>query len=132
MINPSFPITNYKIVSAIRNEIASRLDIDSLQEILASHWKPYLDNLHVCMTDATCYESHMRFSTDMKLLRESLEWLYRYICRHCGELGIRRPRNKYKSVAESYLSYCKKRKRKASRTRMLKRRIIRLLEKLLI
>ena len=84
MINPSLPITNYKIVSAIRNEIASRLDIDSLQEVLASHWKPYLDSLHVCMTDATCYESHMRFPTDMKLLWESLEWLYRYICRHCS------------------------------------------------
>ena len=130
MINPSFPITNYKIVSAIRNEIASRLDIDSFQEILASHWKPYLDNLHVCMTDATCYESHMRFPTDMKLLWESLEWLYRHICRHCRDLGIRRPRNKYADVATSYLSYCKKRKRKASRTRMLKRRMIRLLEKL--
>ena len=135
MIDPSFPMTNYKMVSAIRNEIASRLDIDSLQEVLASHWKPYLDNLHVCMTDATCYESHMRFPTDMKLLWESLEWLYRQICRHCGELGIRRPRSKYRNVAESYLSYCKKRKRKArkaSRTRMLKRRMIRLLEKLLI
>ena len=132
MINPSFPITNYKIVSAIRNEIASRLDVDSLQEVLASHWKPYLDSLHICMTDATCYESHMRYPTDMKLLWESLEWLYRYICRHCVELGIRRPRNKYRNVAESYLSYCKKRKRKASRTRMLKRRMIRLLEKLLI
>ena len=83
MIDPSSPITNYKIVSAIRNEIASRLKIDSLQEVLASHWKSYLDNLHVCMTDATCYESHMRFPTDMKLLRESIEWLYRYICRHC-------------------------------------------------
>ena len=70
MIAPSFPITNYKIVSAIRNEMASRLDIDSLQEVLASHWKPYLENLHVCMTDATCYESHMRFPTDMKLLFE--------------------------------------------------------------
>ena len=68
MIPPSLPITNFKIVSAIRNEIASRLDIDSFQELLASHWKPYLDNLHVCMTDATCYESHMRFPTDMKLL----------------------------------------------------------------
>jgi len=132
MINPSFPITNYKIVSAIRNEIASRLDVDSLQEVLASHWKPYLDSLHVCMTDATCYESHMRFPTDMKLLWESLEWLYRQICLHCRDLGIRRPRNKYADVAKSYLSYCKKRKRKASRTRMLKRRMIRLLEKLLI
>ncbi len=74
----------------------------------------------------------MRFPTDMKLLWESLEWLYRQICRHCRELGIRRPRNKYAYVADVYLSYCKKRKRKASRTRMLKRRMIRLLEKLLI
>ena len=132
MIDPSFPITNYKIVSAIRNEMAARLDIESLQEILAAHWKPYLENLHVCMTDATCYESHMRFPTDMKLLWESIEWLHRHICRHCKELGIRRPRNKYADVAASYLSYSKKRKRKASRTRMLKRRMIRLLEKLLI
>ena len=132
MIDPVFPITNYKIVSAIRNEIAPLLEIDSLQEILATHWKPYLKNLHVCMTDATCYESHMRFPTDMKLLWESIEWLYRHICRHCMDLGIRRPRNKYSDVSESYLSYCKKRKRKASRTRMLKRRMIRLLEKLII
>ena len=132
LIDPAFPVTNYKIVSAIGNEIASRFDIDSLQEILATHWKPYLKNLHVCMTDATCYESHMRFPTDMKLLWESIEWLYRHICRHCMDLGISRPRNKYADVSESYLSYCKKRKRKASRTRMLKRRMIRLLEKLIV
>ena len=93
MIDPSFPITNYKIVSAIRNEIAARLYIESLQEILATHWKPYLENLHVCMTDATCYKSHMRFPTDMKLLWKCLEWLYRHICRNCKELGMRRPRN---------------------------------------
>ena len=132
MIAPSCPITNYKIISAVRNEIASRLDIDFLQGILASHWKPYLENLHVCMTDITCYESHMRFPTDMKLLWERIEWLYRHICQHCRDLGIRRPRNKYTDVAVSYLSYCKKRKRKASRTKMLKRRMIRLLEKLII
>ena len=88
--------------------------------------------MHDCMTDATCYESHMRFPTDMKLLWESIEWLYRHICRHCMDLGIRRPRNKYSDVSESYLSYCKKRKRKSSRTRILKRRMIRLLEKLII
>ena len=117
MIDPSFPMTNYKIVCAIRNEIASLLDVDSLQEILASQWKPYLENLHVCMTDATCYESHMRFPTGMKLLRESIEWLYSHICRHCMDLGIGRPRNKYADVAKAYLSYCKKRNRKASRTR---------------
>ena len=110
MIAPSSSITNFKIFSTIRNEIASRIDIDSLQKVLASHWKPYLDNLHVCMTDATCYESHMRFSTDMKLLWESIEWLYRHICGHCRELSIRRPRNKYADMSESYLSYARKEK----------------------
>ena len=127
LIDPFFSITNYKIVSSIRNEIASRFNIDSLQEILASPWKPYLYNLHVCMTDTTCYECHMRFPTDIKLLRECLEWLYRYICRHCGYLGISRPRNKYADVSEAYLCYCKKRKRKASRRRILKRHMLRLL-----
>jgi hypothetical protein len=63
MIAPAFPITNYKIVSTIRNEMALRLDIESLQEILAIYWKPYLENLHVCMIDTICYESHMRFPT---------------------------------------------------------------------
>lgn len=47
-------------------------------------------------------------------------------------MGIRRPRNKYRDAAESYLLYCKKRKRKVSRTRMLKQRMIRLFERLLI
>ena len=68
----------------------------------------------------------------MKLLWKCFEWLYRQICRHSREVGIRRPRNKYADVADAYLSYCKKRERKASRTRMPKRRMIRLLEKLLI
>ena len=44
----------------------------------------------------------------------------KHICRHCSDLVIRRPRNKYTDVAASYLSYCKKRKRKASKIRMLK------------
>ena len=68
----------------------------------------------------------------MKLLWESIVWLHRHICRHCKILSIRRPRNKYTDVLTAYLSYCKKRKRKVSRTRMLKRRIIKLLEKLLV
>ena len=71
-IDPLHPLTNLKIVSAIRQELADRLDIESLQPILADHWKPYLENLHVCMTDATCYESHLRFPIDVKLLWEVL------------------------------------------------------------
>lgn len=130
-IDPLHPLTNYKIVSAIRGELSRNLDMDSFQQILCEHWKPYLENLHVCMTDATCYESYLRFPTDVKLLWESVEWLYRWICKHCSQLHIRRPRNKYDDVHRAYLSYSKKRKRKASHTRMLKRRLLHLLEKLI-
>lgn len=58
--------------------------------------------------------------------------LYRYIYRHCRKHGIRSTRSKYRNEAESYLSYCKKRKRKASRTRTLKHRITRLPERFFI
>ena len=83
-----------------------------------------LRDKNVFMTDATCYESHLRYSTNMKLLWESVEWLHRQIIKQCGELHIRRPRNKFDDVSRVYLSYFKKRKRKNSRTRMLKRRLL--------
>ena len=43
---------HYQMFYGIRNEMASRFDIGSLRKIPASHWKPYLDNLQVCMTNA--------------------------------------------------------------------------------
>ena len=130
-IDPLHPLTNPKIVSAIRQELADRLDIESLQAILADHWKPYLENLHVCMTDATCYESHLRFPTDVKLLWEGIVWLHRHLCKHCRTLYIQRPRNKYLDVSRAYLAYSKLRKRRKSQTRMITRRLLQLLEKLL-
>jgi len=72
-IHPKSPLTNSKIVSDIRVEIASLLDIDSAQQALADHWRPYLENLHVCMIDATCYETDMRtFSNQEKLTKIQL------------------------------------------------------------
>ncbi|MEG2639825.1 MAG: transposase [Clostridiales bacterium] len=37
-IDPLYPLTNYKIVSAIRQELSEKLDIDSLQQILCEYW----------------------------------------------------------------------------------------------
>ena len=132
-IHPLRPLTNFKIVSDIRVEIASLLDIDSAQQVLASHWKPYLRNLHVCMTDATCYESYMRYPTNVKLLWESVRWLHTRLSDFCAILHQRLPRNKFNDVSKVYLSYSKKRKNnvKKSRKRMLVRRLLHLLEKLL-
>ena len=130
-IDPLHSLTNSKIVSAIRQELAEHLDIESLQLILAEDWKPYLENLHVCMTDATCYESHLHFPTDVKLLWEGIVWLHRHLCKHCRTLHIQRPLNKYLDVSRAYLAYSKLRKRRKSQPSMIKRRLLQLLEKLL-
>lgn len=130
-INPLSPLDNYKIVSGIRCELARNLDIDSLQRVLATYWKPYLKDAHVLMSDATCYESDMRFPTDIKLLWESVEWLHRQLKRLVREFGLRMPRNKYDKQSKRYRIYSKKRKRKVAETRVLKRSLLHLLGKLI-
>jgi hypothetical protein len=130
-INPLNPLTNYKIVSAIRCEIAKKLDMNSSQQILARHWKPYLANLSVMLTDATCYESFIRFPTDVKLLWEAVEWLHCQLKSTVKMLKIRMPRSKYSKQSKRYRIYSKKRKHTQSETRVLKRSLLHLLGKLI-
>jgi len=131
LINPLNPLTNFKIVSEIRCEIGRKLDIDSLQEILSSHWKPYLENISVMMTDATCYESSIRFPTDVKILWEGVDWVYHQLKFVVKSLGGRMPRCKYDKQRLRYRTYSKKRKRTQSDTRVLKRSLLHLLGKLI-
>jgi len=37
-------LTNYKIVSQIRTELAQKLSIDKIQEIFYQYWKPYMSH----------------------------------------------------------------------------------------
>ena len=130
-INPLNPLSNFKIVSEIRCELSKKLDIDSLQQILASHWKPYLEHTSVMMTDATCYESAMRYPTDVKILWECVDWIYRQLKVIVKSLKIRIPRSKYDKQSRRYHSYCKKRKPDRSETVVLKRSLLHLLDKLI-
>jgi hypothetical protein len=130
-INPLNPLTNFKIISEIRCEIGKKMNIDSLQQILASHWKPYLEHTSVMLTDATCYESAIRFPTDVKILWESVDWIYRQLKIIVKVFRIRMPRSKYTKQNRRYHSYCKKRKRGQTETRVLTRSLLHLLDKLI-
>ena len=130
-INPMNPLTNFKIISSIRCEIASKLNIDKQQKVLSGYWKPYMDNLQVHMTDATCYESYIRYPTDVKLLWESIDWLYPHVCAIYKSLGLRKPRSKYDKQSRRYRLYSKKRNRRQVETGVLKRSLLHLLDKLI-
>lgn len=71
LIDPQNPIKNGKIVSAIRNRLARCVNIKELQAIPYDKWAPKLANKDLCLTGATCYECHLRYPIDVKLLWES-------------------------------------------------------------
>ena len=131
LIDPANPIKDGKIVSAIRNRLGRYLDIKALQKVLFDKWKGEMTNLDRCLSDATCYESHLRFPTDVKLLWEACDWLHSLMKKTCKEIGERMPRNKFNDIDKARLAHAKQRKPKKNATQKLLRRLLSLLGKLL-
>ena len=133
LIRPESPIRDFKLVSKIRGDLARRLHKrgHTIQKELARYWKPYMSQTNVVLTDATCYESSVRYPTDQKLLWECVEWAYTELRAGCKALGIRKPRTKFLRWQLSYQTYSRKRKRRIKERRSLTRGLLRLLEKLL-
>ena len=76
-ISPENQLTNYKLIDGVLVELSRKLKIQEQQKVLADAWKPYMKNLDTVYTDASCYESLMRFPTDVKLLWECVERAYK-------------------------------------------------------
>lgn len=124
-------LTNFKIVSQIRSYLSGRLNIYEAQKILAKHWKPYIEHPNIMLTDATCYESSMRYPTNVKLLWESVYWSYGQLKLICKYLKIRTPRTKYLKQKDRYGNYSRKRRKSKKERKVLTRSLLHLLEKLL-
>ena len=131
LIDPVHPLTNYKLLDDIAAELGGKLKIQELQNLLAEAWKPYMKNLDTMYTDATCYESEMRYPTDQKLLWECVEKGYDLMCKASRQLGIHRPRTKFLDVEKANLTYRKQRKHTKAQTRKITRRLLDLLGKIL-
>lgn len=130
-IDPTHPLTNYKLLDEVFSELARGLKIQQQQEILADAWRPYMKDLDTMYTDATCYESEMRYPTDPKLLWEGIEKAYAAMCSMSAKLNVHRPRTKYTDVEKANLSYRKQRRHTKVQTRKLTRRLLNLLGKIL-
>ena len=85
-------LRDFKIISKVRTEIANKLNIRKVQDVLAKSWKSYIENPNIVLEDATCYESYMRFPTNVKLIWESVDWMYGQMKRTCKCLRIPTPR----------------------------------------
>lgn len=125
-------LDNYKIVSQIRCELASNLQIATMEKVLFNYWKSYISEPEKITTDATCYESEVRYPTDQKLLWESVDWLYKQLKAICKSLKIKLPRTKYIKWSRRYIGYSKMRRKTNKRRRSITRAFLKLLHKLLL
>ena len=123
-------LKDYKIVSRIRTELGARLDLEDCQQVLARAWKPYMIQTHVMLEDATCYETQMRYPTNVKLLWESVDWMYHRMASMCKCCKIRVPRSKYLDQKQKYFNYQRKRKKLCKERTKRTRSLLLLLNKL--
>lgn len=130
-ISPENQLTNYKLIDGILLELSKKLKIQEQQKILAEAWKPYMKNLDTVYTDASCYESLMRFPTDVKLLWECVERAYKMMCGISSMLCEHRKRTKYNDIEKANLVYRKQRKHTYRQTRKMIMRLLSLLGKIL-
>jgi len=124
-------INNFKIISQIRCELAAKLDIDKVQKCLAQYWLPYMEELEQVVTDATCYESSLRFPTDQKLLWEATDWCHNQLKLLCKYGKQPLPRTKFHKWQKRYWNYSRKRRKPKKERIAITRALLKLLEKLL-
>ncbi|MEN8230741.1 MAG: transposase [Bacteroidota bacterium] len=124
-------LIDYKIISKIRGDLAKKLNIREVQDVFAKSWKPYLENPNIVLEDATCYESYMRYPTNVKLLWECVDWMYGQMKRTCKYLKIPTPRTKYLEQKEKHFAYMRMRKKPWKLTTKRTRSLLYLLEKLI-
>jgi hypothetical protein len=124
-------INNFKIISQIRCELVAKLDIDKAQKCLAKHWLPYMEELDQLVTDATCYESSLRFPTDQKLLWEATDWCYNQLKLLCSYGKQSMHRCKYNKWKQRYGNYNRKRRKPKKERIAITRGLLNLLKKLL-
>ena len=124
-------IKDKNLVSWWRCYIAKHLDIKELQGVVISFWKPYMEQTHVTMMDATVYESNIRYPTDAKLLWEGVVKVHQIHQQKRKLLKLRSSRSNYSKHKKNYLAYQRNRKKSRRKDKKLRKQLLKYLQRLL-
>ena len=124
-------IKDPNLIWQTRRFVAQHLDIEEFQSILINHWKGDMENKQVGMSDATCYESYIKYPTDVNLLWDCISWLNDAIRYYSKELKLKLPRNKFKDQQTKQLVYARRRRKFKKLEKRRRRQLLYLLNKLL-
>lgn len=114
-LGPFQCIRDTGIVSRVRGYLSHHADLVRVQTILVKHWYAEINFRQVLKVDAVCYESYIRYPTDVKLLWECCQWVYQkqlFPLRKALKVRLGKEKERFDEQHSKYLSYAKL-KRKA-------------------
>lgn len=118
------PIRDRNLMSRIRKYVSQYLDLEKFQHLLIDHWKPLMTNTHVGMSDATVYESQMRYPTDVKLLWECCEYLQQESQKLSVRMGSKVSSKNFENKKRQYLDYARRRKKPYRLTQQMRKKLL--------
>ena len=130
-LKPGERINDKDIVGRWRMYLGKQLDIEGLQKKFADYWKPYMENTNIGSQDATCYESGIRYPTDVKLLWECCEKVYAIMQRERKLLRMRKSRCNFERKKKMFLHYQKMRKKSRRKEKKLRKQLLKFLLRLI-
>jgi hypothetical protein len=87
-------------------------------------------NTHVGMSDATVYESHMRYPTDVKLLWECCEYLQGQLENLADRMHTKASIKHFNKKKQQYLNFARRRKKSYRLTKQMRKKLLVLTERL--
>jgi len=123
------PIKDRNLMSRVRKYVSQYLDLEKFQHLLMAHWKPVMTNTHVGMSDATVYESQMRYPTDVKLVWECCEYLQQELQKLSERLGAETSSKNFEKKKRLYLDYARRRKKPYRLTKQMRRKLLNFTQK---
>jgi hypothetical protein len=123
-------IKDKNLVSWWRNYLGHHLNIAELQCVLIASWKPYMEQTHVTLMDATCYESHLRYPAAVKLLWEGVVKVYAVVQQKRNRLKLRSSRSNYTKHKKLFMLYQRSRKKTKRKEKKLRKQLLKYLLRL--
>ena len=120
------------IVSRIRGFIAHHADLEKVQRILIDHWQADIDTTHFLKMDATCFESYIRYPTDVKLLWDCCLWIYErqlFPFRKSLKIPLGKEKERFDTQKRKYLGYSKLQRKAHRKTRKRIKSLLNLLSR---
>lgn len=127
-------IKDPNIIWRTRKYVATHLEevgVYKYQDVLINAWKSELRETKIGLSDATCYESYIKYPTDVELLWDCVEWLKSMIKLLSQELKQRQPRHKYEEQKKRQLVYLRRRRKTKKQEKKRRKQLLYLCNKMI-